>query len=403
MTNGDSYTLMQTKLQIPQIRGELVPRPRLLDTLNEGIEAHDHPDEIQVFNRKVTLVAAPAGYGRTTLIASWLMETSRPATWISLDDTDDSLSVFVQYIVAAVRRLHPDSCASSAQFAREVGASWSDKVAAELVNDIVHISDPFILALDDFHLIHDEAVFNLVSRLIEHQPPNLHIVISTRTDPLLPLHRLRASGEITEMRTHDLRFQDDEAETFLRRSLGLSIDRQAIAALNQRTEGWVVGLRLASSSIRGQKDLLALLDLFEDQPNTYVNEYLVSEVLAQQPEAIRAFMLQTSILTRLCGSLCEAVAGIEDPEFIGQDYLEWLDASNLFVISLDEGRDWFRYHHMFQGLLLSKLRAEYSVGAIQDLHCRASQWYSDQGFVEEALRHALAGNDVDRAIVLVEE
>ena len=276
-------------------------------------------------------------------------------------------------------------------------------IAAVLVNDIDSLQELFLLVLDDYHLIHSATVQSLITRLIELQPPNLHLAIISRADPLLPLHRLRAYGELTEIRRADLRFTDDEAETFLVQRLSLAIDREAIAALNRRTEGWIVGLWLAVLSIRGQKDLYDLLDRFKGKPTAFVNEYLLAEVLDQQPETMKAYMLQTAILKRLSGSLCEAVTGIDAPQWSGQAYLEWIVSANLFVIPLDNEREWFRYHHLFQSFLVNRLRASYSTGEINVLHRRASRWFAEQGDVEQAIQHAIAGDDVDAAVTLVEQ
>ena len=403
MLDGDSHTLVKTKLQIPQVSSELVPRPRLYEQLDEGLSTNGSNNQDKRFNKRLTLVVAPAGYGKTTLVASWLKRTECHHAWISLDEIDNNLSVLIRTIVEAIRTLFPGSCASTVQLLEEAQIAPPNYMAAVLINDIDSLQDPVILVLDDYHLIHNEAAHSLISKLIEKQPQNLHLAIASRTDPLLPLPRLRASGEVTEIRSSELRFTDAETETFLGQRMGLALDREAIAALNMQAEGWIVGLRLAVLSIRGQKDLFVLLNKLKGQSITFVNEYLVAEVLEQQPEAIRAFMLQTAILDQLSGSLCEAVTGMDDPQWNGQAYLEWMVSANLFVIPLDERGEWFRYHHLFQDLLANELRASYPAEEINVLHGRASRWFADQGYIEEGIQHAMAGDDADAAVTLVEQ
>jgi LuxR family maltose regulon positive regulatory protein len=403
VSDHDSFNLIQTKLHIPQISNELVLRSRLIERLDLGLEPNGDVEANQEFRRKLTLVTAPAGYGKTTLVASWLRSRNFPAAWITLDENDNDFLALIHTIVSAIRSHFDDACADTLELLHAVHSLPEERLTTGLINEITKIHKAFVLAIDDYHHIHDQAARNLISKLIDNQPRNLHLVLVTRTDPFLPLPRLRASGEITEIRRAELRFGDAEAEGFLRGALGFAVDREAIWALNGRAEGWIAGLQLVALSVRGQRDLQALLDKYQVQSNKFVHEYLVSEVLDQLPEAVRSFMLKTSILDRLNGSLGEVVAGVDDPECDGQAYLEWMVSANLFVIPLDERGTWFRYHHLFRALLARNLQAAYSPSEINSMHRKASQWFVSQGYFEEAIHHAITADDLDTAVALVEE
>ncbi len=386
----DHFPIIKTKLFRPRLRPDLVPRPHLIERLNQGLA------------RELSLVSAPAGYGKSTLVATWLEDTGLPAAWLSLDKKNDHLFVLLRYVLAAIRGLFPEACTHVASLLQAEQLPAVDYLAAELINDITLIPDSFILVLDDYHLLHDEAVRTLFVALIENQPPNLHLAIVTRIDPLLPLARLRASGGMVEIRTPDLRFQDDEAERFLRQTMGLAVEPEMAAALNEQTEGWIAGLRLAVLPGQAAANSPAFSTTNKDQSLVYTHDYLNAEVLDQLPEAIGRFLQQTAILERLSGPLCEAVTGLDDPTCNGQAYLEWLEENNLFTISLDEEGEWHRYHHLFRELLLAQLKKSSSKSQINELHRRASQWFTSHGRPEEALQHALAGDDLSLAVKLVE-
>jgi LuxR family maltose regulon positive regulatory protein len=261
----------------------------------------------------------------------------------------------------------------------------------------------FFLALDDYHRIENQAVHQLMSQLIEHRPEQMHLILISRQDPIqLPLSQLRARREMLEIRRADLRFDLAETQAFMSLAMGMTLPGDLVAAVDKWIEGWVVGLRLASLSMRDLDDPATFVRALKGT-DRYVMEYLLDEVLSSQPEAIQAFMQRTSILERLSGPLCEAVTGVDDPECNGQAYLERLERANLFVVPLDNRREWYRYHHLFQNLLVNKLQAEYPTAEVTDLHRRASQWFADQGYVEEAIRHALAADDLETAVELVEQ
>jgi LuxR family maltose regulon positive regulatory protein len=412
MTNEtNTFPLIRTKFNKPCIEDELIPRPHLLEQLQTGL------------GKKLTLISAPAGFGKTTLACMWLEQCPYPTVWLSLDEDDSNMSHFLSYLIAAIQTLFPDACSETCDLLQLSPLPPVDYIATTLINDLAALpanssTQGFILALDDYHRINGEAVHQLLSKLIEYQPQELHLVLISRQDPTsLPLSKLRASRELLEIRSADLRFKLDETKAFLIETLGVSLPDQAIAILDKWLEGWVVGLRLASLSMRDLDDPTKFVQNLNGT-DRYIMEYLVDEVLSHQPEAVQTFMLQISILNRFCGPLCEAVCfgeskvpsssevtvvmDVDDPVGNGQAYLEWLEQTNLFLISLDHQREWYRFHHLFQDLLISKLEAEHSAAQITELHQRASRWFADHNYIEEAIHHGLVANDVEGAVKLVE-
>jgi LuxR family maltose regulon positive regulatory protein len=383
--------LIRTKLHRPRVIDDLVLRPRLVDRLNQGLE------------RKLTLVSAPAGFGKTTLLTCWLESCHRPSAWLSVDESDNDLFLFLSYLIAAIRTLYPQACEEALRLVQSPQPPPSAYVTTSLINEMSEMQEAFVLALDDFHQIHDDAVQQFMANLIQAQPAHLHIVIASRTDPVLPLAGLRGRYQMTEIRTQDLRFSVEEAKQFLQRAVAEDLDRTTAAGLQQRTEGWIVGLRLAALSMEGEGNRQAVLDGFAGDTNEYVLDYLVSEVLHRQPEHRQRFLLQTSILDRLCADLCDAVSEAEGKAGQGQVLLDELRRANLFLIPLDEEHGWYRYHHLFQGMLKHRALLRFGRDQIQSLHCRAAAWFAAHGSVEEAIRHALSANDVELAIGLVEE
>jgi LuxR family maltose regulon positive regulatory protein len=392
MQPGETSTLIRTKLNMPQVSGDLVERPRLIERLSQSP------------SRKLTLISAPAGYGKTTLAATWLQaQPRRPAAWLSLNESDSDLALFLSYIVAAIQTIFPDACPETRGLLQTTQLPPVDYLATTLINEIVALPEGLLLALDDYHRINDQRVHQLMSQLIEHQPEQIHLVLISREDPIqLPLTQLRAQRDMLEIRRADLRFDLAETQNFMTLAMGMTLPDDLVAALDRWIEGWVVGLRLASLSMRDLDDPATFVRALKGT-DRYVMEYLLDEVLSRQPEAIQAFMLRISILERLCGPLCEAVTGVDDPECNGQAYLEWLEGANLFVVPLDNQREWYRYHHLFQNLLVNKLQVAYPTAEIRDLHQRASRWFADQGYVEEAIHHALAADDLGTAVELVEQ
>jgi LuxR family maltose regulon positive regulatory protein len=377
--------LLRTKLFIPRPRKNLVSRPRLVDQLNAGLD------------KKLTLIAAPAGFGKTTLLSEWIPKSPRRVTWLFLDEGDNDPAQFWAYFIASLQGLHPDLGASALALIQSPQAPPLKSILTELINDLTDFSDPVASVLDDYHFIDSQPIHEALSFLIDHLPSNAHLIITTREDPPLPLARLRARDHLTEIRALDLRFTPEETDAFLRNVMGLELSKQEVAALEDRTEGWAVGLQLAGLSMQGQADPKAFIADFSGS-HRYILDYLTDEVLKKQPEGIRNFLLQTAILDRLSGPLCEAVTGQVD----GERLLAQLEAANLFVIPLDEERRWYRYHHLFADLLhiqLTRTQPE----LIPELHARASRWYEEKGDIHAAVEHALQASDLSLAARLIEQ
>jgi LuxR family transcriptional regulator, maltose regulon positive regulatory protein len=386
-----STPILATKLFIPPLRPKLVPRPHLIERLNEGVRG------------KLTLISAPAGFGKSTLVGEWLASGGRRAAWLSLDEGDSDLTRFLVYFIAALQTLAAKlgEGVLAALHAPQPPATEASLTA--LLNEIAALPDEFVLVLDDYHAVEDAprgaplgAVDQALAFLLEHLPPRMHLVITTREDPSLPLARLRARGQLTELRAADLRFTAAEAAGFLNQVMGLNLSAAEVDALETRTEGWIAGLQLAALSMRGRADASGFVKAFAGD-HRYVVDYLVEEVLQRQPEPVRDFLLQTSILERLCGPLCDAVTGQAE----GQARLEALERGNFFVVQLDDNRHWYRYHHLFADVLSAHLRAE-QPDHLPILHRRASEWYEQNGLRADAIRHALAAEDYAHAAYLVE-
>lgn len=377
--------LLLTKLYHPPSRSNVVLRHRLIERLNAGLPG------------KLTLISAPAGFGKTTLVSEWLARCERRVAWLSLDEGDNDLARFLAYLIAALQKLEMNVGKEALAILQGLQSPLTEAVLTALLNEITAIPDDFILVLDDYHLIDAEPVDQALSFLVEHLPHQMHLVITTREDPHLPIARLRARGQLTELRAADLRFTPAEAAEFLNRVMGLNLSAVDIVALEARTEGWIAGLQLAAISIQGHQDTASFIQSFTGSHH-FVLDYLLEEVLHQQTESIQAFLLRTSILERMCGSLCEAVF----PEPHGQQTLELLERANLFIVPLDNERCWYRYHHLFADLLRQRLGQVLSAAEINELHIRASRWYEDNGLEIEAFHHAAAANDVERAARLIE-
>lgn len=369
-------TMLPTKLSVPPPRQNRVARSRLTDALTAGI------------HRKLTLVSAPAGFGKSTLVAEWLASRRGPAAWVSLDEGDGDLVSFLTYLIAAIRTItgRGDELLEAA---RSPGAS-PEQILAGLIGDLAPVADDFVVVLDDYHLIDSEAVDRALAYLVEHQPRAMHLVIATREDPQLGLSRLRARNELTEIRASDLRFDRDESRAFLTQVMGLELAPEAVATLDERTEGWVAGLQLAALSMRNAADRESFVAAFSGS-NRYVLDYLAEDVLDRLPADARRFLDQTSVLDRFSADLCDAVTGRTDSAAV----IDHLDRTNLFVIPLDSTREWYRYHRLLLDLLRSRLDASAETTAA--LHARASDWYRRADLPLEAFGHAVAAGDIDRA------
>jgi LuxR family transcriptional regulator, maltose regulon positive regulatory protein len=381
-----SAPILATKLYIPPPRSKIVLRPRLIEQLNEGLSS----------GRKLTLISASAGFGKTTLVSEWVAVCERPVTWLSLDEGDNDPARFLTYLVAALQTIAVNIGKGVLAILQSPQPPPIESILTALLNEITTIPDNFVLVLDDYHVIDSKPVDNALAFLLEHLPSQMHLVIATREDPHLPLARLRARGQLTELRAADLRFTSSEAAEFLNQVMGLNLSAEDIAALETRTEGWIAGLQLAALSMRGQQDVPGFIQAFAGD-HRYIVDYLVAEVLQRQPEPVRSFLLQTAILDRLNGSLCDAVTTLEG----GSARLEALQRGNFFVIPLDDKRNWYRYHHLFAEVLYMHLMAE-QPDQVSTLHRRASEWYEHNGSAADAIRHALAAEDFARAADLIE-
>ena len=403
---GMGEMLLQTKLYIPPLRPTLVSRPRLVERLNKGLQQ----------GNKLTLVSAPAGFGKTTLVSEWSHGCGQPVAWFSIDKNDNDPLQFWAYFIAALRTipiLLESAVGEAAQTVLESPQTLSiESLLTTLINETAVVLTPFVLILDDYHEIEASSIHEQLAFLMEHQPPQMHLMIAGRSDPPLNLSRLRGRGQLAELRTDDLRFTPKEAAIFLNEVMGLALSAEDIVALEARTEGWVVGLQMAALSMRG-RDAQHVADFVASFTGShrYVLDYLSDEVLSQQPQSTQTFLLQTAILDRLSGSLCDAVRFGETPSSSegtavteqgnGQEALEHLDAANLFLVRLDDERRWYRYHHLFADLLRSRLeRLQPDLAPI--LHLRASAWYEANGLLPEAVSHAFAADDVDRVATMLE-
>ncbi len=378
-----SISLLQTKLYIPPIRPEWVSRPRLIEQLNAGAD------------RKLMLITAPAGFGKTTLLSEWVAACEWPVAWLALGEGDNDSARFWAYFIAALQTIHAGIGEADLAALQSPQALSGEGLLTGLINDITKIRDPFTLVLDDLHTITAPQINQALASLLDNLPPPMHLVISSRADPPWPLARMRANREMIELRSDDLRFTRDEAATFLNSVMGLKLSAEAIVALDARTEGWIAGLQMAALSMQGRQDVNAFIKAFSGS-HRFVLDYLVEEVLDQQSSDIQDFLLQTSILERMTGPLCDAVTGSSD----SQTTLIQLDRSNLFLIPLDDERRWYRYHHLFADLLRSRLEQR-RPDQVPALHCRASEWYEEKGLIAEAVGYALAANDIERVVRLV--
>ena len=378
--------LLETKFHVPKRRRSLVPRPRLSERLRTGTDS------------ALTLVSAPAGFGKTTLLAEWLAAEpadGRAAAWLSLDQRDNDPASFWSYVIAALQAATPAVGATAEALVASAQSSM-EAILATLLNDLSGIPQQVVLVLDDYHVIESNDVHEGMAYLVAHLPPQVRVVIASRSDPPLPLARLRAGGELVEIRAADLRFTPDEAADYLNEVMQLELTTQDVAALEGRTEGWIAALQLAALSMQGRDDLADFIAGFAGD-DRYIVDYLVGEVLQRQPDEVRSFLLQTSILSRLNGPLCDAVTA----QVGGTAMLEALERANLFLVPLDDRRHWYRYHHLFADMLRARL-LDQQPAVVHELHRRASDWYEQEGDRSEAIRHAMAGEDFERAADLVE-
>jgi ATP/maltotriose-dependent transcriptional regulator MalT len=379
--------LLATKLHVPRPQPGFVPRPRLVEALGEGLA------------RGLVVVCAPAGFGKTALLADWARSGQRPVGWLSLDTADNDPARFWRHVVAALDRACPGIGERARPLLGPPPPSSFDGLLTALINELAAQpgDDQVLLVLDDYHLIDAQQVHAALTFLLEHLPTGLRLVVTSRSDPPLPLPRLRAAGQLAELRAEDLRFTPDEAAALLREATGSGLPGDAVAALAARTEGWAAGLQLAGLSLRGQADPAGFVAAFSGS-HRYVLDYLAGEVLEGQPEPVRRFLLETSALERLSGGLCDAVTGRTDSQVM----LEQVERAGLFLVPLDEVRGWWRYHHLFADLLRARLQQQ-QPGRVTELHRNAAAWCEEHGLADDAVRHALGAGDPVWAARLIEQ
>jgi LuxR family maltose regulon positive regulatory protein len=404
-------TLVATKLFRPRARQDTLTRARLFEKLDRGLAG------------SLTLIAAPAGFGKTTLVADWLARTALPSAWLALDANDDSPGVFWRYLVAALRQIDPAFGQAATELLAMSDTLPPRMIVAPLLNDLTALAGDVVVVLDDLHSLTNPAIYESLAYLVEHLPPALHLLVLTREDPPLPLARLRARRQLVELRAADLRFTVAEAQSFLDTAMPLALDPGGVAALVGRTEGWIAGLQLAALSLRdlGAGELAAAIGAFAGD-NRYVMDYLVDEVIAGQPQHLRDFLVQTAILDRMCGPLCDAVLGLEARGLrLGEDsaqpasspkslasqaysqlILEQLERANLFLVPLDDQRRWYRYHQLFADVLRARLLSGAAPEHVRLLHQRAGTWCAGQGLVVEGVQYALAAHDWDAVVRLIQ-
>jgi LuxR family maltose regulon positive regulatory protein len=405
-------TLIRTKLHLPFTRLELVPRPRLQARITEGLRG------------PLTLITAPAGFGKTTLVASHIANRGLPVAWLSLDRNDNQVERFLDYLVTALQQADDTIGSEAAQLLAAALQAPPEAVLISLINDLDTADGEIVLVLDDYQFISSQAVHEQVIFLLEHCPKTFHLVIATRSDPPLPLTRLRVRGQMVELRAADLRFSEAEAAQFLNEVMGLGLDAGSVAVLEERTEGWVAGLQMAALALQGtlsmrdREDVAGFIEGFSGT-NRYIMDYLLEEVLASQPPEIQRFLLYTSILERLTAPLCDAVlAGGEGAKREGDDrstgseslflgesasILEYLERANLFLMPLDDERTWYRYHHLFAELLRAQLQRSLGAEGVAQLHVRASDWHGQNGSILKAIHHASMASDEERVERFIEQ
>ena len=384
-------TLLETKFYIPVPGTNLVSRERLLRVIEEGIKG----------GKRLTLISAPPGYGKTTLLGEWIFEKNLSVAWLTLDEGENDPARFVAYLISAIRRIEPGIGETTLAMLGTPAKHTPESLLTPLVNEISKNPEGLLIVLDDYHTIHNQVIHDELAFLLDHIPPQIHVVIASRADPLLPLARLRGRGQVTELRQNDLQFNVDEARMFLEKVLGVEISRKDIESLTSLTEGWAAGLQMATASMKDHEDITAFIKSFTGS-NRYILDYLIEEVLQGQPEPIQGFLLHTSILEQLSGPLCDSVidGSIALPT-TSQSILEGLEHANLFIIPLDDRREWYRYHRLFADLLRQRLYQSHP-DILDSLHSRASVWYEKHGLLEEAIEHAISSGDGARAADLVE-
>ena len=391
---GLKQGILLTKLQRPHVAPDILPRARLLDRLNEGR------------HRPLTLISAPAGYGKSTLASRWAAACDCPCGWVSLDNDDNDLRKFLNYLLAAIQQRFPKSDLRSETLLNADRLPAIAELARYLLNDLHQMPESFILVLDDYQHITEKSVHDLVAELLKHPAQTMHLVLLARKDPPLPIATMRGRGLVTEIRASDLRFTPDEAAALLSRVLNVAVDDATAALLDVKTEGWAAGLRLAGLYLQGQKEPKKQVQKLSGSSG-HIAEYLTAEVLSRQHPEMVSYLIETSILDRFCAPLCEQMHRMGTrgysriSEFGAEQFIQWLVDANLFVIPLDDQGYWFRYHHLFQSFLQNVMRKQRTADKITELHRTAGNWFAENDLTEEAIRHLMAAGDTTAATQLV--
>jgi LuxR family transcriptional regulator, maltose regulon positive regulatory protein len=389
-TAAQAGPLLRTKIYRPRTNGSVMAPARLLERLNAGLSS------------KVTLLSAPTGFGKTTLLVEWLEMTERQAVWLTLDEHDNELPVFAHALTAALHTVFPDACPATASLLKASQFPPPERVTSLLINELADLPADVILVLDKYERIQQPEVHTMLKLLITYLPPQVHLVLATRADPPLPLAHWRAQGQLDELRGPDLRFTREETHAFLARLLGNDLARQAAGPLQERTEGWIALVRLAALSLRSASDPAAFLERLCSQLDSSMSKYLLEEILLQQAPAVQVLLIRTAMLEQFCAQLCLATLGNELSSEQMQTSLDWLESTHVFLVPLDERQGWYRLHHLFKQVLEQRLQEHMSQEEISALHRRVSAWFAEQGLLEEAILHALAAGDALGAAGLVE-
>ena len=383
--NSSIDTLLITKLYIPRPRPALITRPRLSNRLTEGL------------THKLILISAPPGFGKTTILSDWISQSAFPFMWVSLDSRDNESARFWIYFITAIQRLNPKIGRQAIEWLQSSSSVPMETIITSLLNEIDSFSEPFAIVLEDYHTINSISIHQNISFLLDHMPDNMHLIITSRSDPQLPLAQLRALNEMIEIRSEDLRFTSEETAAFLNQTMGLNLTGEQIASLKSRTEGWIAGLQLAAISLQGHIDSSSFISSFKGS-HRFILDYLLEQVLQRQTTCVQQFLLDTSILDHFTAQMCDAVTERID----SQNILEELERANLFLVSLDDEREWYRYHHLFKDALYSRLKSTQPSRAM-GLHQNAAGWFEAHGMFIDAIEHALASADWERAVRLIEQ
>ncbi len=377
--------MLLTKLHIPDPGKNLVQRSNLFEKLNKGL------------NRKLILISASAGFGKTTLLSEWINHYQIPTAWFSINNSDNDTVNFLSYIITGIQNLEKEFGKSTLKLLKSPNYTGYESIINLMINDIINIKKDFLLVLDDFHLINNKDIYNLVSYLIENIPENIHIVLSTRSDPNLPVAKLRSQHQMVELRSSDLSFSTNDISVLFNKKLKFKLSIEDIHSLEAKTEGWIAGLQLAALSIQGYEDTSAFIEAFAGN-NRYIMDYLIEEVLKIQTDDTKEFLLNTSILEQISAPLCNSVLNRNDSQLI----LEELEKQNMFVFPLDTERHWYRYHHLFADLLKQRLLYK-DKSIIEELHNNACNWFEKNEIYDLVIKHALEVKNYDKSIQLLSE